>query len=224
MLISPTEPITLRLLGTTSNLPESYGVDFLMLNADGDLVGVQRKEVKDFVASVWDGRMATQEAKAKSLALAIVIVEGLWTWTNNGTWMPGHRASSYTRSLHTGRCLSMQKDGIWLIHTNDLYETAEVLKDIEGWMAKDDHKGLSRPGPDKNEWGLTSNRDWGIHILQSFEGVGKELAGRIWDKFQGVPLKWSITQKELMEVEGLGKVRVKKLWQALTKSDSTTST
>jgi len=214
VLVSPTEPPVLKALGTVSSLPESYGSDFLIVGGQGELVGIQRKETKDWVASVFDGRLAVQDAKSKSLHQLIIVVEGKWGWSNDGVLLEQY-GKRYTRSMHIGLCCSMQASGVWLLSTEGLQETAGVLKDIERWWGKEEHRGLSRPGPERGEWGKSSNRDWGIHVLQSFEGIGKEMAGRIWDRFKGVPLKWDVTQKEMMGVEGLGKVKVKRMWEAL---------
>ena len=56
MLISPSEPAAIRALGTTCDIPERHGCDVLFV-AHGGYWGVQRKELKDFVASVNDDRL-----------------------------------------------------------------------------------------------------------------------------------------------------------------------
>jgi len=53
------------------------------------------------------------------------------------------------------------------------------------------------------------------HILQGFPGVGPELAGRMVDHFEGVPLTWTHAIDELMEVEGVGKKKAEGMVNAL---------
>jgi len=70
MLVAPTEPMTLKALGTVSLVPEDYGSDFLWASPVFGLVGVQRKEASDFVASVMDGRLDKELAQMKQLGLS----------------------------------------------------------------------------------------------------------------------------------------------------------
>jgi Holliday junction resolvasome RuvABC DNA-binding subunit len=60
------------------------------------------------------------------------------------------------------------------------------------------------------------SRDWALHLLQGFEGIGPDLAAAIFDHFEGVPFRWNVEgAKGLMEVPGIGKGRAEKLWGAL---------
>jgi ERCC4-type nuclease len=87
---------------------------------------------------------------------------------------------------------------------------------LEAWAKKDKHTSLkSRPGAGKSSWGSTSEKHLAQHILQGFPGVGGELAGRIVDKFEGVPLTWTVGLDELMGVEGIGKKKADNMYHAL---------
>jgi len=44
-------------------------------------------------------------------------------------------------------------------------------------------------------------------------GVGVELADRILKEFGSIPWQWTCTMEELMKVEGLGKVKAKKIME-----------
>jgi excinuclease UvrABC nuclease subunit len=52
---------------------------------------------------------------------------------------------------------------------------------------------------------------WGVHFLQGIDGIGPEVAGRIYDHFGKVPLAWECQLEDLLEIEGVGKVRAAKL-------------
>jgi ERCC4-type nuclease len=57
-----------------------------------------------------------------------------------------------------------------------------------------------------------------MHLLQSFPGVGPEIASRIWDHFQGVPIQWEITgPEELSAIPGIGKQKASQIYQMLVK-------
>ena len=67
MLISPTEPPELKALGKLSLLTEKHGADVLIMpHASWEgMLGVQRKELKDLLASMSDGRFGEQMMKLK---------------------------------------------------------------------------------------------------------------------------------------------------------------
>ena len=76
------------------------------------------------------------------------------------------------------------------------------------------HKGImTRPKP-TTLWGTRNDRDFGIHVIQSFDGIGPGVAGAIFDRF-GVPLRWTVTKEELETVPGVGKKRAGKMWECL---------
>ena len=75
---------------------------------------------------------------------------------------------------------------------------------------------MTRPKP-QTVWGNRNDRDFGIHLIQSFDGIGPGVAGAIFDKF-GVPLKWTINLDDLESVPGVGKKRAAKMWRTLNGS------
>jgi ERCC4-type nuclease len=211
MLISPTEPLALRKLGRLSNLPEQYGVDYLY----SGMVGVQRKEVKDWVASVRDGRWAKESLQMKSLRIGILLIEGNLKFSSEGQLMI-ERLSSYSRQEHQGRLLSINLTGIWTYTTSTMEDTSSFVVGMENWLQKETHQSImqGRPSPPKNDWGTVSSKDWVVWLLTSLPGISTELAGRIYDRY-GCPLQWKVDELDLTEVDGIGKVKAKKLIGAL---------
>lgn len=207
LYISAAEPKSLQGLGTYSPLPESYGADFLIICPVG-LVGVQRKEIHDLIASRADGRLERELLQMKHLDIAILLVEGRLKWTSDGALSTSR--SSWTRSMHNGLLFSVQSTGIWVNSSESLTESREYLSHLEHWFQKSKHAGLNtRPKP-TTQWGSRNDRDWGIHLLQSFDGIGPEVAGRIFDKY-GVPFEWSIGVEDLLTVDGVGPKRATKM-------------
>lgn len=217
-MIAPTEPLPIRALGRVHSLPEKRGVDVLF-PAGGRMVGVQRKEIHDLVASVHDGRLHREAQMIGGcladgrLGIAVLVVEGRFTWTCDGEWVePGWR---WTRRQHRGLLWSVRAKGIWVEATSDVADTADLCRDLEKWAAKDRHSSLDRrPGP-TGLWGKATTREYALHVLQSFDGVGPELAGRIVDHFGRLPIGWLVTAADLAEISGIGKVKAKKLIGAL---------
>lgn len=211
MLVSSAEPASLRTLGTYSPLPEQMGADFLIPCPLG-MVGVQRKEIHDLIASRGDGRLARELAQMKQLDQAILLVEGKLRWTSDGLLSTSR--TKWTRAMHLGLLLSIQSNGVWVTSSESLQDSREYLSHLESWMMKENHKGINiRPKP-QTKWGQLNDRDFGIHVLQSFDSIGPGVAGAIFDRF-GVPMKWTVTQKDLETVPGVGPKRAAKMYRTL---------
>lgn len=221
MLISPAEPKILRDLGQSSAVTEKYGADFLFASPVFGSVGVQRKEIRDFVASSFDGRLDKELAQMKALGLGVVLLEGEARWTGDGLLM--NVRQKWTRAMHQGRIWSIQNGGVWVDAVEDVAATIEWLGLFQRWVAKERHGRKNRGGPDaQDSFGKRGNVDWSIHLLQGFEGIGYETAKAMVDAFHGPPLQWRVTEKELLAVKGVGKVRARKLMEAL--ADGSTGT
>lgn len=212
ILVAPTEPPALKRIGQSSGLPERYGVDF-MWSVEGGLCGVQRKEVSDLLASIRDGRLHKEVAQMQVPQHKMLIIEGQVRWTNDGMLM--HQYVTLSKKALNKMLFSVRARDIWVHWTASMQETADAVVDYYEWTQKDEHVSLvARPGP-VSPWGKTTNKDYAIHVLTSFPGVGSELAARILKHFGKVPLAWEVSVKDLMEVPGIGKVKAQRLMEAL---------
>ena len=213
MLVSPTEPLILRNLGKTNLVPENYGADFLWANVHG-LVGVQRKELSDLVASVMDGRLAKEMGQMQQLATRLVVIEGRPGWTNDGyaTWT----RTRWTKSQHLGTLWSIQSRGCWIASSTEVTETSTLISAFMRWTAKPRDTALATRGrPDSDEWGKVGSREWSLHLLQGFKGIGPVQAAAILDHFGEIPLEWSVGVLDLMDVDGIGPKRAEAMVDAL---------
>lgn len=217
--VAPTEPVALKRLGKSSLLPERYGVDVLWTVEGGDgrkcYVGCQRKEWKDLVASVEDGRWQREVIQMQSLPMAWVVVEG-WPQVGEGGGLVDKRyGRGWTEAMLRAVLWSAMGRGVMVDRTANVAGTVEWVRGIVKWSRKAEHvSGLARPMA-TTRWGHRGNREWGMHLLQGLDGVGVELAGRIWDAFGGVPWRWDVGVEELMGVEGIGKKKAEKLYKQL---------
>lgn len=211
MLVSPTEPALLKQIGRVSSTPEKYGVDFLFVSRVG-IVGVQRKEVNDLIASLRDGRLAKEMGQWGKLHLVVLIVEGKMSWSTEGYLVS---ARQFTQTQMNGILFSVQMTGAWFMRSETMDETASIVRGLENWLSKERHGSLNTRPKAKGEWGNATSREWGVHLLQSFNGVGAEVAGRIYDHFDGLPLRWTCSEDELRDVRGVGYIRAERMMEAL---------
>jgi len=214
VLVSHQEPPFLKALGEPSNRPEEYGVDFLYYTKLG-LVGVQRKEYSDLIASVMGDRVYRECLLMKRLDIGIWVIEGRPQWTSDGELLSRQQ---WSIKHDFGIRLSLQSKGFWVISSDNLTGTANFLSYLSTWGEMALSSGLNvRPKP-QTEWGQRTDQDWAVHLLQGFPMIGPETARNIFTTL-GLPVMWSCTEEQLRTVPGIGKVRARKLWEALNGRD-----
>lgn len=220
MLVSSTEPKGFHALGKLSTIPEVWGVDFLWwVPRIKSYAGVQRKEVKDFIASAQDGRLVKEVAQMQELGMAWLVLEGEVQWFNGAVVV--NQWCQMPREHYLGVMLAVQQAGIRMLQSESIPATVEVVRWLEGYSRKERHTALTaKPSPPVNKWGGRGSRDYGLWILQSLSGVGPELAGRIYDHFGEVPMKWTVGVEELMKVKGVGREKAKAMLKALSNESS----
>lgn len=218
--------MTFRQLGPSTWRCEEFGVD-AMWSARGRLFGVQRKELKDLVASVQDGRLAKEMMQVGRLDVAVLVIE---TGERNGGWPRvsggmladlGGFTRPWTISQLRGLVWSVMARGVWVLTVKDERECVEMLGDLEKWSKKDRHESLMGRGQVPGGlFGSRGSREFGVWMLSSLPGVGVKMAGDIWDEFGGdvVRLSDKVVErgggdavKGLTTVKGVGKVTATKI-------------
>lgn len=216
ILLSPTEPPGMRVLGTTSSEPERYGVDVLFEAPPIGLVGIQRKTFPDLLSSLRDGRIARGVVSMRALDLAVLVVEGEPAWGSEGYAIPeelgGLPSTSWRREQYRSLLWSVQAEGIWVEHVPDVDGTVALVRSLERWCRKPRHDALiRRAGPRRT----LDAHERARYLLQSLPGIGPRSADAILRRFGGLPFGWRVTKDELATVPGLGKVRAARLYEAL---------
>jgi ERCC4-type nuclease len=219
-LVSPTEPPKLREAGATSPIAETYGADILV-PAHGYFIGVQRKQFPgDFLSSLHDGRLGDSLIKLTKCEMRILLLEGDPAWSVNGHLEGYPHGASFTRKQLTGLILSAALElGVLTVWTKNLAETIDYLSLVEAWGQKEKHQSLFTragiPGKDGRKR-RHSKRDWVVHMLQGFDGIGPELANSIFDEFGRAPFQLTPEDEErLGEVPKIGPKRVKAIKEVL---------
>lgn len=215
MLVSPTEPFPIKALGTVSYLPERYGADILIMSKKMR-TGVQRKRFpEDFIASLADGRLYQQIEMMRQLDRSMLIIEGFGSWTSDDMLMDARLNFSRQQLFALFFSISFEF-GLQIFQVRDINDTIRMVKTLEVWAQKDKHNSLrSRPGAQRDAWGRRGNKEYAAHLLQSFPGIGPELAGRMVEHFGKAPIQWEVSEEELRGVPGVGKLKAKKIWEAL---------
>lgn len=228
VFVSPAEPqrvkdtFTRVFAGTGHELavhskPEQHGVDFLW-RARGAWYGVQRKELGDLLASMQDGRLSKELGQmAGGVGRGWVVVERHPQFTLDGVLLDDCWRSRrpFTHQAWVGLLASIHHAGVGTYVGANMQETATTVASLVHWTGKAHHGvGAARPGA-ASAWGTPTSREFGVHLLQGFPGIGPEVAGAIYDRFGRVPLTWTCTAEQLGEVAGMGKGRVAKVMKAL---------
>lgn len=227
IVVSPAEPKWLKSrlsaiynVTTSKTLTEDRGVDIAWLGAADNWWGVQRKQLDDLIASVGDGRIQREVGQmnaATGVVMPHIIIEGQVRFTSEGVLIrDGQRfGQEFTRRQWRGLLWSLQKAGVAISYAPTGGDLVELVVDLYAWSQKARHTTIrGRPGAPATDWGTRGNREWARHLLQGFDGIGPEVADAILD-VHGLPLAWTVTVDELMQVPGVGKVRAKKLLQGL---------
>jgi ERCC4-type nuclease len=218
--ISPTEHQLLNHY-RVSSLCEQHGCDIMLLvnprsRTDRKRIGVQRKQVSDLLASMADGRLNYEVRQMGNLTAKVLIVEGVMRYTNDGVLVESLGwGKPWTKAAITSLLFSARAKGLWVVHTDSIEHTIEMIEMLAAWWGKDKHTSLdTRPGPVSFFGTSVSDKEWGTYMLQSLPGVGPELAKRIYELY-GVPWSWDIGVEELMMVEGVGEKRAIAMLKAL---------
>lgn len=221
VLASPSEPkeIVEPLEAIASPLCEDRGADYLLYTKQG-LVGLQRKQVPhDFVSSFTDGRMARETSLlAEYCKFSWVICEGRFRFFPDGRLAVDRKEPSrFTRKQIYGMLFDIKLvKGIDILYTDDPEDTIGCIRALVDFMSREKHLGLYTRPSAKGAWYVPTTKDIDLWLLQSFEGVGPAVADSIISHFGGrVPLRWSCTLRDLIEVPKLRPKVAKALWDSL---------
>jgi len=177
---------------------------------DGDLL-VERKTIPDFCHSIKDGRLFKQVKNlASSNVPACLILEG-----KNRLF----KETDFSPQAIQGILLSISLAfRLPILKTKNPQETVQVMLQSYKQLTKDRleevrfypkfsaHKKPNHP--------LLSQR---IKILEGFPGIGTDRAERLLMKFGNLHNVFTAEEEELLNVPGLGKKTVDRLWEVLRK-------
>jgi len=166
-------------------------------------VCVERKTGNDFISSIVDGRLFEQAEELKeNFDKPIILVEG--------DYYAGGMNENAIKATLASIILNYE---IPVIMTKDEKETARTIL----WLAKREQitsgievgiKGRKKP---------KTFKDLQEHVISGLPGVSVILSKRILRKFKTIKSLANATEKELVEVDGVGKALAKRLHEVLNK-------
>jgi ERCC4-type nuclease len=212
MLVSPAERPPLDSLGTVSSLPESYGADYLIHSPVFGVCGVQRKELKDLVASLSDDRFSREVIDMKELEVGIWIFEGRPIWSADGQLISTR--TTFTQLQFDSLIFSLQSQGFWVIRSEGVADTMRLLSVLEKWLKKREHSSLNRKASARGVFGEPDTKEWQVHFLQGLPGIGYDRASAIRAHYAGMPFELR-SGVELTDVPGIGKRTAQRIREVL---------
>ena len=175
--------------------------------ADNRLV-FERKTLKDFAASLIDGRLFNQMIRlANSKSKGILILEGTGKdLADTGISREAMQGALVTVSLILG---------IPVLRSKEPHETTKLIVYATRQIRSIVKGGFQRHGyPPKNK------KSRQLYILQGLPGVGRERAMRLLDNFGSVENVIIASSEELQSVEGIGKKIADKIKWAVSEQIS----
>jgi len=173
-------------------------------------VGVEFKSVHDFVESIIDGRLLQQVKNLKNnFERPLLIIEGM--------------EDIYSvRNVHAnairGALSAVTVDfGVPILHTKNIKDTAQMLKIIA--KREQEETGVEfNVHPEKKNLSIKEQQEY---IISSLPGVGSVLSKPLLKHFKSVKNAVNAEQKELEEVEGIGKKKAEKIRDILDREYQT---
>jgi Fanconi anemia group M protein len=156
-------------------------------------IGVERKNVDDFLESLIDGKLFKQMAQLRdAYSRPILILEGENLLLKRNI---NHNAIF-------GSLASISVDfGIPVLATKDANETADLLKVIAQREQKEDKKEVAIRG-EKTQMSLRERQQF---IIEGLPNVSAVIAKRLLSYFGSVKDIANATEEELIKVKGVGK-------------------
>lgn len=209
--VSPTEPSPLRAIANrVSMYPEEFGVDVLVAGK-GNMLGIQRKTIPDFLSSVEDGRLAEQNVKMRRLDHSLILIEGHVDWVNEMLLTNGW-GKSITKEAWRKMMFTLRSTGVGIEYSRDLTDTIAWVNVADAWCSVEQHSTLEVKGRKvAGKWGEQTRDHYRIAMLASLPGLGEELAKRVLAEI-GWPLQLT---GELEKVRGLGEKKIKRIKEIL---------
>lgn len=175
-----------------------------------DRIAVERKEGKDFVDSLVDGRLFEQVKALQVYPRPLVVLEGE---------IYGHR--NINPEALSGAIASLTMDmGIVLLQTRDALETARLLHAIaKREQFRESRKLALRPGR-----ASMSDDERLRHVLAGFPNIDGTLADRLLQRFGTLERVFAADADALAQVDGIGPGKAEGLRRTLESAYTVTET
>jgi len=165
---------------------------------------VERKTLKDFLRSIYDGRLFEQvERLAKAYEKPILIVEGYMLQGLEDVENPKIFWGALARVL--------AEWGVSVIFTPDERGTALFLYSLAEKLQKESERRVLA----KRKPRVYTLREKQLLILQGLPNIGPERAAKLLERFGTLRRVFQASERELLSVEGFGKKIVRQIREIL---------
>ena len=156
-------------------------------------IGVERKSVDDFLSSLIDGKLFLQISRLRdSYSRPVLILEGEGLLTKR----------NINQNAIFGSFVSIVVDfGIPILTTKDSVETADLLYVMAKREQREDKKSVAIRG----EKTSMSTKERQQFVIEGFPNVSSVIAKRLLDHFGSIRAISIASERELQEVNGVGK-------------------
>lgn len=169
-----------------------------------DTIAIERKNVRDFVRSIYDGRLFDQVSRLKeTYEKSVIIVEG----DIARTLLEFPKVNSLYGAL-VKLALEIK---LPVLFTPNKEHTAYLIHRIA--LREQGHE--KKPIVIRRKRKLESLRDWQLYIVESLPGVGPKLAERLLRHFGSIRRIFEASSVELSKVEGLGESRAREIFRII---------
>ncbi|MEK6949265.1 MAG: DEAD/DEAH box helicase [Nanoarchaeota archaeon] len=163
-------------------------------------VGVEYKTVEDFVQSIIDGRLLEQIKNLKNnFERPLLVIDGV-----EDIYSVRNVHANAIRGMLAAIAVSY---GVPILYTKNFKDTAMLLNII----AKREQEDTGRDFSMHSEKKAMSIKDQQEYVISSLPGVGSVLAKPLLKYFKSVKNVVNAEQKELENVEGIGKKKAEKI-------------
>lgn len=195
-------------------------------------VGVERKALKDWIASFYTGRFAGHQLPGllKSYQVVYVVLEGVWRMDHSTglvitpqgkKWadldIGGGKGIMYTELEH--QLVTFEsKGGVLFRRTGNKMETCKFINALYHWWndkAWEEHRSHLRFKTLDADKQLLVKPSLCRQVAATLPGVGWVKSGAVATKFKSVYSMVQATEKDWVTIEGIGKPMAQKIMAAL---------
>jgi ERCC4-type nuclease len=116
----------------TASVQRLMASDYLLFDADGHSIGIERKEIKDLLNSIARNKVKRQIQSLLQFDRGILLIEGRWDVKRDGSlWVHNRRSGWRPQSIQAILLALQEQTGVKVLHTTNFDETVLVLKMLD---------------------------------------------------------------------------------------------
>jgi ERCC4-type nuclease len=168
----------------------------------------------DLLASIRDGRLKKQ-AFILAETSGFLLLEGSLEYDIRGYVLDGSAPQGFDRKQITGLLGSLQRSGVTIMWSPSAHHSPAIIHEAYLLSMKTGSNFLAaRPRP-KYDWGAPTRRQKVLYAFQGF-GMGPKQAEAAWRHSGSLREFLDMSEAEIMEIPGFGKVRASKVEEIIS--------